>query len=77
MGSVASLEYWNAGWIPGLAQWVNKDLVLLHLRHRSTTVAPIWSLALKIPKEKKRKEKGREGKGGVEETSRGGNCSRK
>ena len=33
-GSAASLERWDAGLIPGLAQWV-KDLVLPKLWHRS------------------------------------------
>ena len=32
-GSMASLQCWNTGLIPRLAQWV-KDPALLHLRHR-------------------------------------------
>ena len=41
MGLVASLEPWDTGLIPDLAQWV-KDLALLHLQLKSDPYATGW-----------------------------------
>ena len=55
MGLEVSQEYWDAGSIPGTAQWI-KDLVLLHLQHRSQLrlASGPWSVNTICHKEAKR-----------------------
>ena len=57
---VASWEYWDAGSIPGLAQWV-KDLVLLQLQYKSqlwleSDPWPRISICHRVAKKKKKKK---------------------
>ena len=66
MGLAASLEYWDTGLIPGLAQWV-KNLMLPQFRLRSASLAqelhrPWGSQKSKEGSKEGRKEGGKAGR---------------
>ena len=57
-GSAVSWEHWDAGWIPGLTQWV-KDLVLLQLRSQLWLESDPWpgnSICHRVGKNERKKK---------------------